>query len=232
VQIHCKSCGSEVAADGINIEKMVAKCSACNAVFGFADQAEAGANGARERPPVLTPRNTRVEREGADLTITFRWFRLAYLPMVALSIAWTVGVRRLYQAALSPGVSLEGRLLVLLVAVASICAVYVAVAGLLNSARLTANGYALTLRHGPLPAPGGRTIPTSDIEQLFCTRRVSWIASRVGATTYCVHVTRKDGVTLKLLSGLSDSDQALFIEQEIEKRLGIEDRRVRGELHV
>ena len=33
----------------------------------------------------------------------------------------------------------------------------------------------------------------------------------------------------KLLSGIQSDEQALFIEQEIEKHLGIEDKAVRGE---
>jgi hypothetical protein len=40
----------------------------------------------------------------------------------------------------------------------------------------------------------------------------------------------KDGTHLKLAPGLEQREQALFIEQTIEKHLGIVDRRVRSEM--
>ncbi|MAF10059.1 hypothetical protein CMK11_06360 [Candidatus Poribacteria bacterium] len=227
VQIHCRSCGSEIAADDMNLERAIAKCAACNDVFGFSDPLEAGGN---ERPPVPMPRNTRVEREGADLVITWRWFKLLYLAAVVFAIVWNAGVMGLWRTALSPGTSLVGRLSVLPFVAAGAFVAYVALTGLLNSTRLTANSDALTVRHGPIPAPGGRTIPTSDIEQLFCTERVRRSRNANAVTTYRVRVTLKDRRTRTLLWALDDFDRALFIEEQIERHLGIEDRHVRGSM--
>jgi len=38
MQPACKQSGTEIAADHINLDRLSAKCSVCNAVFSFADQ--------------------------------------------------------------------------------------------------------------------------------------------------------------------------------------------------
>ena len=48
--------------------------------------------------------------------------------------------------------------------------------------------------------------------------------------SYSVQAVIKNGETIELISGLPSKDAALFIEQEIEKYLKIEDEPVRGEL--
>ena len=51
-----------------------------------------------------------------------------------------------------------------------------------------------------------------------------------GSPEFDAKVTDLYRGTTSKLSGLDTSEQALFIEQEIEKFLGIEDKRVKGEL--
>jgi hypothetical protein len=42
----------------------------------------------------------------------------------------------------------------------------------------------------------------------------------------------REGDKLTLLSGLDDLDQGLFIEQQIEKQLNIQDKRVPGQVRI
>lgn len=51
-----------------------------------------------------------------------------------------------------------------------------------------------------------------------------------GSATYEIHAITHSGRTIKPVSGLESSEQALFIEQEIEKHLNIKDTPVKGEL--
>ncbi|HEX6037164.1 hypothetical protein, partial [Longimicrobium sp.] len=72
-------------------------------------------------------------------------------------------------------------------------------------------------------------ISTASLEQLFCTEQV--IRGRNGVSLrYGVDAVLKDGRHLKLATALDVREQALYIEQTIEKRLGIVDRRVRSEM--
>jgi hypothetical protein len=108
--------------------------------------------------------------------------------------------------------------------------IYVCLACILNTTTIRADSGQLTIRHHPLPWPGGRTnLDTHNIKQLYVKRHVSH--SKNGTrTTYQLHAITQEGRRKKLLTGLNDEDQALYLEQEIETHLGIENTPVQGEL--
>ena len=87
----------------------------------------------------------------------------------------------------------------------------------------------LSIRHVPLPYLGNKTVEASDVKQVYSKERISR-SRRGGSVTYEVHALTHSGRNLKLLSGLPNSEQALFIEQEIERFLRIQDVPVRGEI--
>lgn len=104
---------------------------------------------------------------------------------------------------------------------------YVLVANLVNLTRAEVSGGGLRITHGPLPVPWRRrrTLPVAEIDQLACCSN-SW---RSG-TYYDLCALRRDGSTTTLVSGLSEPQQALYLEQQFERRLRILDRAVEGEL--
>jgi hypothetical protein len=105
---------------------------------------------------------------------------------------------------------------------ASIGMAYYGLAGLLNTTHLVISSGELSVRHRPMPWFGVRGIPTDCIEQLRCTEH--FIPFSTGSTTtYRLYALRTDGRKCNLLSGVRDSDQARFMESEIEKHLGIGD---------
>ncbi|HEY7770152.1 MAG TPA: hypothetical protein VIB55_18445, partial [Longimicrobium sp.] len=89
----------------------------------------------------------------------------------------------------------------------------------------------LSVRHGPIPWTGNRELPADALEQLYCQEHVTH--SRNGGTTirYSVQAIGKGSRRkITLVSGLTDRDQALFIESQVEQKLGITDRRVTSEM--
>jgi len=107
---------------------------------------------------------------------------------------------------------------------------YFMLAGFLNTTRVRIANSVMTVRHGPVPWFGNRTIPAADIEQLYCTEHTRQRSDERTSTTYRLNAVLSGGKKVKLLSGLTEADQALFIEEKVETHLGIEDRRVRGEM--
>ena len=71
---------------------------------------------------------------------------------------------------------------------------------------------------------------STDLEQLYSKEHVSRTNKGGVRYSYEVHALTRSGNHVKILGGLSDTEQALFIEQEIEKNLRIEDTPVRGEI--
>lgn len=105
---------------------------------------------------------------------------------------------------------------------------YYAFIGWFNCTRIVFSPQKLAVIHGPFPWPGNLEINARTLKQLYTRQHVS--RSRNGTSvTYAVHAITRDGKTRKILGGLSSSEQALYLEQEIEKFLDIEDKPVRGE---
>jgi hypothetical protein len=94
-----------------------------------------------------------------------------------------------------------------------------------NRTRIAVENGVLSVRHGPLPWPGNRTIAVAELAQLFCEE----VIGNKGSRSYRVSALLKSGRKTQVLRGLGQADQALFIEQALERRLGITDVPVAGE---
>ncbi|MCP4542601.1 MAG: hypothetical protein GY832_36225 [Chloroflexi bacterium] len=106
---------------------------------------------------------------------------------------------------------------------------YYVLASYVNRTYIRVNHSFLSIQHAPLPFPGNRTVDASDIKQVYSKENISR-SRRSNSVTYEVHALTRNGRNLKLLSRLPNSEQALFIEQEIERFLRIQDVPVRGEI--
>jgi hypothetical protein len=107
------------------------------------------------------------------------------------------------------------------------------ISSLINRTILTVDNGELLIQHRPLPYPGKR-LSAGDIQQLFAKQRISRsynnsTHSSNSSVTYELRALLHDGGEKKLLGGLNTSEQAQYIEQELERFLRIKDRPVRGE---
>ena len=106
---------------------------------------------------------------------------------------------------------------------------YGTIAGFVNRTLIRISPSQLTVGHGPLPWWGNKQLDATGIAQVYCKERVS--RGRNGTSiTYAVHAALRDGADAKLVDALDSPEQALYLEQEIERFLGIKDVPVRGEL--
>jgi hypothetical protein len=114
---------------------------------------------------------------------------------------------------------------------------YVVISTFLNRTIIrVAAGTELSVQHRPIPWPGNCKVPTIDLKQLFCTEMSPYrFAARFHNPTdysgaFSVLAIKGDDSRVTLVSGLSELDEALFIEQQIEQHLKIRDQRVPGEV--
>lgn len=107
---------------------------------------------------------------------------------------------------------------------------YLMLAMFLNSTDIRITPSILTVRHYPLPWPGAKQFDTSDIQQLYCKERERGTRNGNRQVAYDLHLIDRTGKQHKFLSGLDTSEQALYLEQQIESVLGVEDQAVRGEI--
>ncbi|MFT3775506.1 MAG: hypothetical protein QM820_59925 [Minicystis sp.] len=195
----------------------------------------------RRRPPVPVPASITVVEDPAPLdepgyrdaphgggavTIVRRWRTVAAAGTALFCVFWNGFLVFWYR--ITADAPLIFRLFPLIHVTVGVVMTYRTLAALLNTTRITITDDAVTIRHGPVPWPGNRRIPSADLEQLFVEEQVT--QQKNGASrSYHLSAVMKDGAKQRLLSGLPEPDQALFLEQRIEERLRIADTEVGGE---
>jgi hypothetical protein len=233
MHVHCTHCGRQIPADDLNISTGIAKCGDCHAVFSFADaldtRSEAGHAPRRDRQPVPMPPAFREENRGGGLRIVRRWFALHFVFLLFFCIAWDAFLVFWYSIVASErDVPWIMSVFPIAHVAVGIGLTYYTLCGFIDSTVVELDGFHLRIHHGPLPWAGNRTIAGDRIKQLYCKQRTR--QSKHGVQQrYELHAVTADGADLKLLSGLDEPDQALYLEQRFEQSLGIENLRVRGE---
>lgn len=228
----CPSCGARIAAEDMNLSAMAARCRACH---GYVDlhavlpAAQSATAAGAEPLPVPLPPQFQVQERGRDLTIIHRWFTWVYPVLGVFCLFWMGFLAFWYAIALQPGTPLMMKLIPLMHVAVGVGLSYVTVAGFVNRTTISIDRDHVTVRHGPLPWPGNVDVPGTALKQLFCTSKTVRQQRRT-QTFYNVDAVLNDGRQLRLLRGLGAREQALFIEQAIERHLDIADRRVRSEM--
>lgn len=242
--VACPSCRTKLRAEDMSLETLTGKCQLCHALvdlrtvmpaagvpaMAIANPAGATHSAADARAPIPVPLPARmvVDARGRDLTIVMRWFSWTYIMMAFFCVMWDGFLVFWYGMAIATQ-NLVMLIFPLLHVAVGVGLTYFTIAGFFNRTTFRIERDYLTVRHGPLPWPGNLEVPTSNLEQLFCTEKVT--RGKNGVTIrYGVEAVLKDGRHLKLGSGLEEREQAMFLEQTIEKHLGIQDRRVRSEM--
>jgi len=236
-QLTCKACGKPIPAADVNIDKAIAKCGACDAVFSIRDIGV----GAGERPklPVPMPKCFQVENWGSELTLTRRWYTHSLWALLAFCMFWDGFLVVWYSIGISILINGEDVGPVWLMFVFPVFHVaigagltYAVLCGFLNRTVVRVSGGELSIRHGPLPWPGNQQLLTTDVRQLYCTESKRQWSQQNGRRKFDVVIQSKANDKITLLTGLEELDHGLFVEQQVEQHLKIRDERVPGEVMV
>jgi predicted Zn finger-like uncharacterized protein len=237
MNIQCPSCRAKVAVEDVNLDRMLAKCRACQSIFELGDQVPHARVpfGARlDKATIPQPRSMSVE-EGMGLLITRRWGRGAGWILAGISIFWNsivsvfVGVA-LFEKKEMPG-PFKGFMWLFLTPfiLVGIVTLYTALALLLNRTTIRIGDGRILVRNAPVPWPGNGSLETQDLVQLFSTQYVSHTSNNVPQFRYAVWGLWQGGHKAKVVGGMENPEQAYFLEHAIEKHLGLEDAPVEGE---
>ncbi len=242
VALDCPSCGKSVASEDMELSLMLAKCSACDTVFSFAEQVGRSEDEVLERVgtdvPALrpaTPVDHRVRETvtATGLTLELSWFQPQTLFLAGFALFWNGFLVVWYSmafAGLASGEVASVAMLVfpLLHVAVGIGVGYTAVAGFVNKTVVDVGARVLTVRHGPLPWPGNTEVRSHDLDQLFLGMRVER-GKNSSRTVYDLKALLKSGRELVVCKGLTDARSARYLEHRVEGWLGLEDRPVAGE---
>jgi hypothetical protein len=186
-------------------------------------------SGAHPGPALVDlPPRIQLTCTGAALTIEYRWggpLALGYFIAAVALVAVLAGLVYVSESTSQQVQFTFGLSLMVLGAYASL-------GKAINRTTLTVTRGTLRYRHGPLPWSGNRTLPVAAIEQLYCwakERRARGGGERE-VRHYQVHALLRDGTRFRLLRLLDQLEQAQYVEQQIERYLGISDAPVDGEV--
>jgi hypothetical protein len=234
--LSCEACHAPLEAGDVDLRRGIATCRYCKAVMRFdALAATAAASVAAEsditkRPEIGLPAGISVEDWGGDLRIVRRWFTPGAFILVFFCITWDSFLIFWYTTAIGVGAPWIFKVFPVAHVAVGVGLTYLTIACFVNRTIITVQGGQLGIRHGPLPWIGNQTLDTTQISQIYTRQHVRNSQNGTQQSTYRLHAVTTDGRNLKLLSGLMDEEQALYIEQRLEQQLGIDDRPIDGEL--
>ncbi|MFO0761644.1 MAG: hypothetical protein U0359_34700 [Byssovorax sp.] len=247
MDLTCKDCGAAIDAANTHLDGRLAECPACQRALDAPPhlghvEAEAPLDWIRPRVPMPEGISI-VEDAGGErapgsyrhgpggpgrLVIVLRWISGNFLGLLVICF----GLDLLGLLTWRGDIVVEGSVFagsVMLVAAAFLN--YALIARLLNRTWIIADRGKLTIRHAPVPWATTRTIQVADLAQLFCKKVVMQGTDGAPDTfTYTLAAVTTNGEQIDLVDDLPEVDQALFLEQRLEERLGIADVPVAGEV--
>jgi hypothetical protein len=223
-ELHCSSCQAVIGPANIDTQRELATCTRCGRLMDLrqVSRAKAPAPASEEtarpraRPRVQLPFGMSMTTLADRLVIRRRWLRQKH--WFLLCIIGSAGAYVAYLwTTLEPSVWLVLGTLFVLSWNYNLAAMFV------NSTVISAAGNGVSVQHGPLPSPFARNAAAtkSQIEQLY---------SGTHGAAFAVQAKLKSGEPLRLVAPLVTAEQAIFVEQTLERVLGLVDFAVEGEL--
>lgn len=213
-KLNCPSCGSDIPANDININDKIAKCGSCHAIFPFHKEIEQLLATDNVKQEIIRPEGIDIFRfrDSVDFTVkqpltVMETIVISLTPLLIGPIVFGVieGM---------PAVSFGGILAALAVIGYAIIQHY------RHKIHLTINQRFLTVKWKPRKHVAEKTYRTEDIDQIYLKN------TPTGLAVFMI-VNGTDGQKhIKLIPKVSSISKAKYLEQEIEKYLGIEDRRI------
>jgi hypothetical protein len=221
--VRCKNCQAVIDPANIDWQRELASCERCGRLMDLrreratAEKAASDPQKPRVRVPVDLPVGMSVASvAGERLVIRRRWLRQKHWFLLFLFAAAGIYVGYLWTTLETNAWLVIGTLFVL-------SSNYNIAVMFVNSTVVSADADAVTVTHGPMPSLFGRnrSLKKSNIDQLY--------AAKYGSL-FAVFAKLRGGHDVSLVAPLVTAEQAVFIEQQLERALGLVDRAIAGEL--
>lgn len=226
-KLDCPNCGTDILSEDINLSKGLAKCSQCHVLFNVENEVEI--------PPgkeeiFVIPKGIEVLKMFSELEIKMDWRHTASKFMMFFTLVWN-GI--LFPMALV--IILSGELSMLLFMSIHLAVglgfLYWSLAALFNTTYITVDSNYINIQHRPFQLFFKEyQLETKEVDQLYVKKYSNGSTNGTPNYVYGVMAIMKSKEEIKIIKGLNKPQQALYIEQEIEKFAEIKDRPVAGEV--
>lgn len=174
------------------------------------------------------PDGLEVRVEGKRLTIVRVWRTWSLIFLTGWALMWDSMMFPMIWREISRG-HLSAATFMSVHFCVGVFVTYYTLAHWVNDTEITVADGELTISHGPLPWIGDIRRSVHDLDQLYVVEESAHTWNRGWTKNYRLNAVTTNGRCLKLLT-LSEREEAVYIEDQVEKHIGIADRRVPGEL--
>ncbi len=150
-----------------------------------------------------------VKRRYNLVEISYSWFRLSNIFITVLAVGVSYG----------GGFFADIPLLIRLCL--AVILTYIAIAGWINKTRIRITDKHISVSHSPLHWMGAKVVDTCGITRLYSQKK-EFVSTNGYSIFFAVFAVPENGEDIKLVGGFTEKQQALFVQQEIEKYLGID----------
>lgn len=180
-------------------------------------------------PIVPIPEKFKLSQERDTLVISWQWNKLIGVILLVFSTFWFGILSVFYSQAFGPNGELGMLAVTSLHSAVGLGLIYYSICNFVNTTEVKVNRQQIQIRSFPLPFffPRDKTVQSSELKQLF-TKRIVRRTKNGTRVSFEVFAVTQTGHEKRILNGLENKQQALFIEKTIEKVLHIEDAPVHG----
>ncbi len=228
MSVTCDLCKNEIDAQNIDLEKKIAKCHECNRIFDCESQLQSSSKSFR-RADIELPKSLKTQKEKDVLRLEYSWLSSQLIYLAPFCLGWDLTPIIWYQAGIIPTDNPLALAYLVLHFISGLLLTYFVLAGFINKTKLYVVKNSLQVTDTPLGFFRNSTIKLNELEQLYSREKIHR-GKKLFWSSFEVFAILKNGNTVRLVSGLNKSEQALFIEQTVEDFLGIQDRLVDGEI--
>lgn len=217
-KINCPSCQTEVPAQNLDLEGKVAKCGSCNAVFSIQNDLDGLAQLSPAKKEVVRPAGIDIYHFHDDLDITVQQ------PLHALDILGAIFLPFLGIIGLIASF-VKGELfwMGIISWILSAYPFYQLATRDKHKIQIGVNQHFINIKWRPRKFHHDLSIPLQDVTQLYVKQHGS--ATNYN-TLFVILDTAEGQKHLKILPEIPSLTMARYLEQEIERHLGIEDQEV------
>ncbi|MFT6557630.1 hypothetical protein [Sneathiella sp.] len=178
---------------------------------------------------VELPAQMNLVNHGSYLEISRRWRGITAVILTGFCVFWWFILLKILPELFSNETQFSlGSLIPIPHFLAGVGMGYFALASWFNTSYIYADHSNMEIMHKPFPWFGAKKIEVSQIGQIYVKKKVSRSKNST-SVSYEVRAKMHSGKDIKILSGLPNDRQAIYVEQQLEEYLQIEDKRVRGE---
>ena len=218
-KVNCPSCEEEVTADNLNLQNSVAKCGSCNVIFSIEEEVEKVKSKKGMKQEVFRPEGIDLFFYNDDLEISVQQhiqgvdlYGLMIFPFIAIL---TIGIFFLGEHSIHPFIPF-------IFSMGSLYFIYKGLNYSKNKTYIDINDKSLSIKSRPKNLKKDKTYSADEIDQLY----LRYSSDGMGHITIHMIINGVEGQKHKELLTVNSLSKAKYLEQEIERYLNIEDRKI------